>query len=183
MSMRIDEMTEDQVLERVARSIPGYLSGLREYHRDFDPAKCVEAQVFELKELYKESRGLGPYGTFTIRDLHKLDALIGHFTPLMQEQARVAGQAYRKEQIVWMINGSTAQALLVPAFEQAGLTAEVTLQRYRAKVTVGLGGRSVRFYVGFKAMAREGTVEDLVKAVLDLKDALCRIGGDIKISR
>lgn len=180
---KIEEMTEEEILKRVARGIPRYLSGIRSFHRDFDQGRCVEVQAFELKQLYKESQGLGRWGTMTVQDLQALDALIGHFTPGMQEQALEAEKNYRKEHVVWLINGGMAQALIAPAFEQAGLTADVVLQRYRAKVTVGLGERSVQFYVAYKALSQKGTLERLVQAVQDLKGALDRIGGDIKISK
>lgn len=178
---KLEEMSEAEVLERAAQGIPGYLSGIRSAHQDFDVMKCVEAQAFELKMLYKESRGLGRWGTMTNRDLLELDALIGHFTPGMQEQALEAEKDYRKKHVAWLISASTAQALLVPAFEQAGLAATVELQRYRAKVSVRLGGRSVRFYATYKTLSQKGAPERLVQGVLDLKDALDRIGGDVKI--
>ena len=180
---KIEEMTEEEILAGAARGIPRYLSVIRSSHQDFDVVKCVEVQAFELKMLYKESRGIGRWGKMTTQDLQELDALIGHFTPGMQEQALEAEKLYRKEHLVWLINGGTAQALLVPAFEQAGLNAKVERQRYRAKVTVALGARSVRFYAAYKALSQEGTLERLVQAVLDLKGALDRIGGDIKISK
>ena len=180
--MKIEEMTEEQILKAVARGIPDYLSSLARV-RDFVPADCVRAQVAELKGLFRESRGLGRWGTLSGRDIQELDALTAHFEAGMHEQARAAQERYLREQTLWKINGNAALALLHPAFAAAGLGVEITLQRYRAKIKVDLGGRYAHFYAGFKALSRAGRAEELARAALDLKGVLDRIGGDIKVCK
>ena len=56
-------------------------------------------------------------------------------------------------------------------------------QRYRAKVLINLDGRTLRFYIGYKALEQADTLPGIVRAVLDLKDAADRIGGDVKLGR
>ncbi len=178
----LNEMTEEEVLEAVARAIPTYTSTLK-YHRDFNLSECVKAQEKELQVLFKRSLGLSHKDTMSYAQFVELDTLFAYFQDKMREQALAAQQVYMKQQLVWRISSSSAQAALVPAFEQAGLNATVEPQRYRAKVKVDLGSRTVRFFASYKTLAREGSAERLVQGVLDLRDAMERIGGDVKISR
>ena len=90
---------------------------------------------------------------------------------------------YSKEQTLWKIRGTAASARIVQAFKEAGLTACVECQRYRAKVFAGIGGRMVRFYIGYKTLEKEDVLPGIIQAVLDLQDALERIGNDVRISR
>lgn len=176
-------ISEEEILKAAGQGISEYLSGLRALHREFNLTKCMDAQAHALKDFYKECRGIGRWGTLKIQDLHELDALYEHFSAALQEQARKAGQKYMKELLLWQINGNTARALLVPAFAQAGLPAAVDLQRHRARVKVRLGSHFVQFYVRYKDLVREGMEEELIQAVLNLRDVMDCIGGDIRISR
>lgn len=82
------------------------------------------------------------------------------------------------------VEAATARGILLPAFDQAGLEADIVCQRYRAKVTVRLTARqSLSFYVSYKSIREEHAQEKLVSAVLDLQDAAGRIGGDLKFVR
>ena len=175
-------MNDEEVLEAVARAIPTYTSALR-FYRDFNLAECVKAQEKELQILFKRSLGLSHKDTMSYAQFVELDTLLAYYQDEIREQALTAQQAYLKQQMVWRINSNSAQAALVPAFEQAGLTATVVPQCYRVKVKVDLGSRTVRFFASYKALAREGSAERLVQGVLDLKDALGRIGGDVKIGK
>ena len=112
-----------------------------------------------------------------------MDLTVNHFMPRMQEQASAVQLQYMKEHITWKIRGTSADALIRNAFLEIGMKAVIECQRYRAKVIVDLGGHKLRFYVGFKALEKEDTMPNITRAVLDLKDAACRIGGDIKLGR
>lgn len=48
---------------------------------------------------------------------------------------------------------------------------------------VPLTGTSVRFYVRYKDMNREDLMDDIIKAVLDLKDAINRLGYGCVVSK
>ena len=69
------------------------------------------------------------------------------------------------------------------AFADEGIEVSVDSQRYRAKVIACLGSYSLRFYVGFKALENEDTLPGVIRAAIDMKDALTRLGRDVKVSR
>ena len=180
---KLQEMTEEEILSQVATAIHDYLMRIRPSHGEFVLDDCMARQVSELKMLFRWSRGLGRRDALGLRDLQELDLTINHFLPRMQERARAAQMQYTKEQTLWKIKGTSAEARIKKAFQDAGMKAVVECQRYRAKVVVDLDGRTLRFYVGFKALEKEDTLPKVTRAVLDLKDAVCRIGGDIKLGR
>ena len=180
---KIYEMTEEEVLNHVATAIHDYLLRIRPQHGEFVLEDCMVRQVSELKMLFRSSRGLGRRDPLSPQDIQELDLTITHFLPQMQERARAAQLHYTKEQTLWKIKGTSAEALIKKAFNDAGMRAVVECQKYRAKVIIDLGGRTLRIYVGFKALEQEDTLPNVTRAVLDLKDAVCRIGGDIKLGR
>ena len=180
---KLYEMSDDEVLKEVAVAIRDYLERIRPQHGEFVLSSCVSRQVECLKQLYRRSRGLGKNDTLKTRDVEALTLHTMHFLPLIQERTLAVKLRYDKEQAVWKIRGTSAEAQIIAAFEEVGMQAVVERQRYRAKVAVDLGGRKLRFYVGYKTLEKEDTLANTVQAVLDLKDALCRIGGDVRISR
>ena len=102
----------------------------------------------------------------------------------MTERARAVQLHYNQEQTVWKIHDTSAKAQIEKAFKDVGIKVSVDGQRYRAKVQAFLGNNTLRFYVGFKALEKgEEVLEGIVQAVLDMKDALGRLGKDVKISR
>ena len=176
-------MTEEEVLNYVARAIHDYLLRIRPEHGEFVLDYCVARQINELKQLFRRSRGIGRRDDLSQQDIRELDLAICHFMPMMQEQARAVQLHYTKEQTLWKIRGTAAHELIKKAFGEVGLKVDVESQRYRAKVTVYMEKRTLRFYVGYKALEQLDTLPNVVRAVLDLKDAVCRIGGDIKLGR
>ena len=176
-------MSEEEILDHVATAIHDYLTRIRPQHGEFVFEDCMARQISELKMLYRWSRGLGRRDSLSPGDVRELDLTINHFLPQMQERARAAQLQYTKGQTLWKIRGTSAEALIKKAFQDVEMEAVVECQRYRAKVFIDLGGRTLRFYVGFKALEQEDTLPRVIRAVLDLKDAVCRIGGDIKLSR
>lgn len=176
-------MTEEEVLNHMATAIHDYLMRIRPIHGEFVLDDCMARQISELKLLFRQSRGLGRRDTLGQQDIQELDLTIEHFLPRMQEQERAVQLDYTKEQTLWKIKGTSAEALMKKAFHDVGMKAVVDYQRYRAKVIIDLGGRTLRFYVGFKALEQEDTLPNVTRAVLDLKDVACRIGGDIKLGR
>lgn len=180
---KLQEMTEEEILNHVATAIHDYLMRIRPQHGKFVLEDCVARQVSELKMLFRWSRGLGRGDSLSPQDVQELDITINHFLPQMQERARAVQLHYTKEQTLWKIKGTSAEALIKKAFLDVGMKAVVECQRYRAKVIIDLGGRTLRIYVGFKALEQEDTLPNVTRAVMDLKDAACRIGGDIKLGR
>lgn len=180
---KLYEMSDDEVLNEVSIAIHDYLERIRPQHGEFNLKECVTRQINELKRLFRESQGLGRKDTLSPRDIQELDLFILHYLPLMQERAQSVKLRYDQEQTVWKITGTSAEAQIVAAFQEAGMKAVVERQRYRAKVSIDMGGRKLRFYVRYKTLEKEEAMPSVVQAVLDLKDAICRIGGDIRLSR
>lgn len=56
--MKIDEMTEDQILYEVLKAIPEYLGRIKP-DGEFNRQECVELAVKKLRHLFKSSRGMG----------------------------------------------------------------------------------------------------------------------------
>lgn len=184
MNKKLQEMTEEEVLNHVATGIHDYLMRIRPQHGEFVLEDCMAMQIAELERLFRWSRNLGRRDSFSPQDIQELDLTIDYYLPQMREYARAVQLQYTKEQTLWKIKGTAAEALIKKAFQEVGMEVPlVECQRYRAKVFVDLGGRWLRFYVGFKALEREDTLTNVTQAVLDLKDAACRIGGDIRLGR
>ena len=177
------DMTEEEVLNHVARAIHNYLMRIRPQHGEFVLEDCMARQISELKLLFRHSRGLGRRDSLSPQDIKELDLTINHFLPRMQDLAREVQLHYTKEQTLWKIRGTSAAELIKNAFKENGLKAEIECQRYRAKVFINLDGRTLRFYVKYSTLEQPDALPGIVRAVLDLKDAACRIGGDIKLSR
>ena len=176
-------MTEEEVLNHVATAIHDYLMRIRPQHGEFVLEDCVARQVSELKMLFRWSIGLGRRENMTRQQYREQADIVDYYLPFMRERARAVQLNYTKEQTLWQIKSTAAEGMIKHAFEGVGLNAGVECQRYRAKVFIDLGGRTLRFYIGFKALEKEDTLQNLTQAVLELKDAACRIGGDIKLGR
>jgi len=180
---KLHEMTEEEILNQVARGIHDYLAQIRPQHGEFVLDHCLARQTGELKRLFRESRGLGYRDALSPQDTREMKQTLSHFLPRMQEQARTVQMHYTKEQALWQIRGTSADALIKKTFSDIGMRAVVICQRYRAKVLLDLGGRTLRFYVAYKTLEKEDTLPNVARAVLDLKDAVCRLGGEIKLGR
>ena len=178
----MQEMTEEEVVDRMEMAIRDYLSRVRP-HGEFLLEECISNQIGELKRLFRWRRGLGRRDALTAQDVQDLNAVVSRFLPRMQERARAVQLQYTKGETLWKIRSTAVAEQIKKAFGDAGLKAVVESQRYRSKVTVDLNGYTLRFYVRFKALEKGDTLEELTRAVLDLGDTLRRIGSDVKISK
>ena len=176
-------MSEEEILNHVDAGIDGYLMNIRFQHSQFVLKDCMSRQIHKLRELYRESRILRRNDTLSSSEMLELEQIINHFYPLMHERAVAAQMKYNKEQTIWTIRGTAADALIRKAFSDVGVNVEVQCQKYRAKVIIDLGGRKLQFYVGFKKLEKEGALSEITSAVHDLLDAADIIGGNIKIGR
>ena len=178
----IQEMTEDEILNHVASAIHDYLMRIRPYG-EFVLENCVQAQVNELKRLYRFSLGIGARETMSRQDMQEMNLTICHFEPRMRERASDVQLHYNRELTLWKLRSTSAEASIAPAFRAAGLPAHVEKQKYRAKVIVNLGGRQLSMFIPYKILSKEDTIPNIIQAVLDLKDAISRLGSDVKVSR
>lgn len=181
--MNIHEMTEEEILNQTAAAIHEYLLRIRPLHGEFVLEDCLDRQVKALTALFRSSRRLARRDALSPGDVQELDLMVQHLLPRMREQATAVQLSYTKELTKWKIRGISATESIKQAFGDAGLKAGILCQKFRAKVVVDLGGRSLLFYVPYKTLEQPDTLPKLVQAVLDLKDAACRIGGDIKLYR
>ena len=179
---RFRDMTEDEILNEALRAIHEYMSRIQP-HAEFKLDRAVGAQVNLLNGLFRNDRGLSYRDTLTGQDAAEWDSTKAYFEPRFAQQARVFQQRYMKAEAVWTINETMAQALIIPAFKNAGLKAKVFPQRYRAQVFVCIGDRTLRFYIPYKELGREGLMEGVINSVKEIKDALSRLGRDVKISK
>lgn len=179
---KIDELTEEEIINEGLRAIPDYLERIRT-SGIFKLEDCVAAAVRRIENLYKTSRGLRQYSPLGQKELQEMDAFTGYFIPFLTESTRVVQQRYLQQRRISQINAVTATAIIPEEFKKVGLKAQVSGQKYRAKVQVPLNGTIVRFYVRYKDMGKEGIMDDVIKAVLDLKDALIRLGYGAVVKR
>lgn len=180
----IRKMTDDEILNHLCVGIHDYMERIRPY-REFVLEDCLSMEVEALKRLYRTSRGLPQTRRYKLStdEIRELDALLTRLRPAMLAMTRPVQTHYMKQLAVWKVNGTAASALIVKAFADRGLSATVECQKHRAKVSVDLGKYHARLYVGYKSVARGDTVDGLVQATMDLRDALSRMGNDVKVGR
>lgn len=179
---KISELSEEEIINEGLRAVPEYMERIR-FSGIFKLEDCVAAEVKRLENLYRTSRGLRHYSPLGEKDLQEMDAFTGYFIPFLTEETRTIQQRYLKQRRVSQINAITAKAIIPEEFKKAGLKAVVEGQKYRAKVLVSLNGTSVRFYVRYKDLGKEGIMDDVIQAVLDLRDALNRLGYGAVVKR
>ena len=179
---KIQEMSEEEILNHVASAIHDYLKKIRPYG-EFNLETCVQAQANELKRLYRFSLGLVDRGTMSRQDWREMNQIISRLEPQMRERASMVQLHYTKELTLWKLRSTSAEASIAPAFKAAGLPARIDKQKYRAKVTVDLGRRQLSMSIPYKILNKEDTLPNIIQAVLDLRDAIARLGSDVKVSR
>ena len=179
---KIQEMSEEEILNQAATAIHDYLQKIRPYG-EFILENCVQAQINELKRLYRFSLGLGARDTMSRQDIQEMNLTISHFEPQLRERASMVQLHYTKELTLWKLRSTSAEASIAPAFKAAGLRAIVEKQKYRAKVIVNLGGRQLSMFIPYKILNKEDTIPNIIQAVFDLKDAISRLGSDVKVSK
>ena len=179
--MKFDEMTEDQILNEIMKAVPEYLVQIKP-GGEFNRQVCVEMVIKNLRSMFKRSRGIGYYDRMMVRDIKELDTIIGHFFPAITDRVAAVEMQYKKDQMEAAINKAKAEAIIVPAFEGAGFEVKVEYNKYSASVNVRLVGKKwAQFQIRYRDIQGEGSLDDLVSAVVDLRDAVIRIGGRLFI--
>ena len=179
MNKGFNELSEQEILKEVQRVVPNYLAQVRNTGA-FDYTACVNFQVDELQRLYRQAHGFSSRQKFR----QGLEAFTAHFLPLIEQQTEEILAKFNKSRILMQVEAATARGILLPAFDQAGLKADIVCQRYRAKVTVRLTARQyLIFYVSYKSLREEQARQKLIRAVLDMQDAANRIGGILKFAK
>ena len=172
MNKSFNKLSEQEILKEVRQVVPNYLAQARNTGV-FDFTACFDLQVAELRRLYRQAY-----------DRSGLDAFTAHFRPLIKQQTEEIQLKFNKRRTLMQVEAATARGILLPAFDQAGLKADIVCQRYRAKVTVRLTARQyLIFYVSYKSLREEQARQKLIRAVLDMQDAANRIGGILKFAK
>lgn len=184
MKKKLREMTEEEILKDALLVVPEYRDRVRDSGK-FVVEDCVQRAQKRIEMLYRANRGLRPAAALNKAEGRELEALIAHFRPKLIEAIRPVQQKFLQRRMVANINGITAGELIPAAFAEAGLRVRVEGQTVRAKVQVELGGGPIlRFYVRYSDLRkREDAVDNAVKAVLDLKDAVSRLGYGVVINK
>jgi len=186
-----DSMTEEEILQEGMKAVRDYLADIRQT-RVFSIEDCLDRCLKRIRELYQRSVEPGQSarigGAWFFKPLTRdrtaeLEEVLARFREPLRERLVPVEQRYLREQAASRINAAAATALIRTTFQAAGLVPYVTGQKYRARVEVTLPeGNRVRFYVRYKDISREGFADEILKAVLDLGDALSRLGYGAAIS-
>ena len=186
-----DSMTEEEILQEGMKAVRDYLADIRST-RVFSLEDCLGRCLKQIRELYQRSvepwqsariGGAWFFKPLTRERMANLEQVLARFRGPLRERIAAVEQRYLREQAASRINAAAATALIRTTFQAAGLVPYVTGQKYRARVEVTLPeGNHVRFYVRYKDLTREGFTDEILKAVLDLGDALSRLGYGAAIS-
>ena len=177
MKKNYDDMTEEEILEEALGAIPEYLERIRQTGR-FDLEECVRLELGRIEKLFRGRRGRlvvpnMPRPQCFRRDeaaakIEKatLEELLAHFRGTLTQRTIPVRDRYLRSRKVSEINAITAKAVITARLKEAGYESEVTGQRYRAKVEVRVArGYTLRFYVSYKNVDREGFLDGVIQAV------------------
>jgi len=188
MKKNFDDMTEDEILGEALGAIPEYLERIRQTGR-FDLEECVRLELGRIEKLFRGRRGRlvvpnMPRPQCFRRDeaaakIEKatLEALLAHFRGTLTQRTIPVRDRYLRSRKVSEINAITAKAVITARLKETGYESEVTGQRYRAKVEVRVArGYTLRFYVSYKNVNREGFLDGVIQAVGRIQTDLESLG-------
>ena len=177
------DLTEEEILAVGMEVVPEFRERFRNTG-EFDLDRCVRAALGRLERLFKSKHGIFAHGQMGRREREELAQVVAHFQPLLYARTAEVRQRILQSQKVAEINASTAKVIIAERFREAGLEAKVTGQLYRARVEVTVTpSYRVRFYVNYKKMLKEGLLDELVKAVQNLANALDLLGYGATVER
>ena len=188
MKKNFDDMTEDEILGEALGAIPEYLERIRQTGR-FDLEECVRLELGRIEKLFRGRRGRlvvpnMPRPQCFRRDeaaakIEKatLEALLAHFRGTLTQRTIPVRDRYLRSRKVSEINAITAKAVITARLKETGYESEVTGQRYRAKVEVRVArGYTLRFYVSYKNVNREGFLDGVIQTVGRIQTDLESLG-------
>ena len=195
MSRNFDDMTEDEILDEALGAIPEYLERIRQTGR-FDLEECVHLELGRIEKLFRGRRGRlvvpnMPRPQCFRRDeaaakIEKatLEALLAHFRGTLTERTIPVRDRYLRSRKVSEINAITAKAVITARLKEAGYESEITGQRYRARVEVRVArGYTLRFYVSYKNVDREGFLDGVIQAVGRIQADLESLGHSVVLKK
>ena len=175
-------LSEEQILAEAMAGARDYVSDIR-HDGQFVTERCVVRELQRIKQLYRKCRKEGPYSPLRAEEWAELDAVLAYFEPVLWERTAPVRERFLRQKTLSQINASTAGARVREAFGSAGIRISVTEQKYRLRVTAEISRKnSLRFYVNYRDLGREGLMEGLVKAVLDIRDGAAVLGHGVMLS-
>ena len=183
-AMKLRDMSEEAILAEALRAVPDYRERIRGTG-NFVLEDCVHVAMRRIENLFRADRGLRSSQPLDKNNRGQLEALLGYFRPKVIEAVSPVQLRYMQQRMVSNISATTARSLIPAAFAREDLTAEVEGQRHRAKVEVKLSpSLRVKFYVRYRDLnTKEGFSDEVVRAVLDLKNAADRLGIGVTLTR
>ena len=177
-------MTEEEILVEALRAVPEYRERIRGTYK-FVLDDCVHAAMNRIESYFRADRGLKYSGPIPERDRRDLNVLLAHYRPKLVDAIEPIQIRYMQQRVVSAISNVTAQNTIPAAFAKEGLVAQVTGQTHRAKVEIQLSPSThLKFYVRYRDLnTKPNFADDLVHAVLDLKDAVTRLGGGVMVTK
>lgn len=195
MSRNFDDMTEDEILSEALGAVPEYLERIRQTGR-FDLEECVRLELGRIEKLFRGRRGRlvvpnmpRPHCFRRDEAVAKaekatLEALLAHFRGTLMQRTIPIRDRYLRSRKVSEINAITAKAVITARLKEAGYESEVTGQRYRAKVEVRVArGYTLRFYVSYKNVDREGFLDGVIQAVGRIQADLESLGHGVVLKK
>ena len=182
--VKLQDMGEEVILVEALRAVPDYREKIRDT-RKFMLEDCVRDAMKRIEYLFRSDRGLRTGEPLGAQNRRQLEVLLSYFRPKVIEAIRPIQLRYMQQKMVSNINATTAKGLIPDAFAKEGLSAEVEGQQHRAKVEVQLApSLRVKFYVRYRDLnTKPGYADEVVRAVLDLKDAVDRLGSGVRLMK
>lgn len=174
MRFKSMQLSDEQVMDEVVKAIPYYIADLKP-NRDFTHEGCTEAVILRLKELFKESNGIGMFDELKEPDIQAFNALVDYFMPSISVRVSTAEVEYRKELMKAAIKKAGAKSNIVAAFDKAGFETRTEYFEHKVLVKVRLDdNRTTLFWVAYEDIKKEGYLDSLVETAIRLKDAPCK---------
>ena len=170
-------MTEEQIITEALKATKGYIDNLRKTGV-FDVMRCVKyVELPVIERLFREHHNLKKFDKLTREQRLDLEQVQAYFEPKLIERTMPIKDKYMRERKLLEINSTTAQAMLSSFFADNGINVRIECQQYRAKLWVPiLKNRYIQMYFRYKDLAKPELLDDMLKAVDDLRSALARLG-------
>ena len=177
---RFREMTEEEILDEAMKALRDNLRFAKAAGA-FNTEFFVARELDVIRRLFRNDRAKGNT-PLSAADRAEMDQTLAHFEPELIRRTLAFREKFLHERKITEINSAAAEALINERLEALGLEGSVKGGCYGASVEVTLGGSTyVRFRVNYKKMTDPGYMDDTFRALTDLKDAVLRLGLDVRI--
>ena len=177
---RFSEMTEEEILDEALTAIRDNIH-FAKASGTFNTEFFVARELDVIRKLFRNDRARWN-APLTPADQTEMDLTMAHFEPELIRRTLAFREKFLHERKISEINATTAEALINNRLGALGLEGSIKCGRYAASVEVLLGGSTfVRFRVNYKKMTDPRYMDDTFGALMNLKDAVSRLGLDVRI--